>query len=335
MADNLSTSGVLSGLEQEVPFELAGLGGVAIQIQGSFTGTISFEATVQGYEYAPFRVTPSDSSTATEDATAPGLWTGSTVGYLRIRARMSAYSTGRATVFFRAILPPPGGAGGGGGTGSDVNLIEVGGESISLGQTTMANSLPVVIASDQGPIDVTGAGTASDFGDPFPAEGTAIGINDPGGTMQPLSAETLDFDSGAGTVAQTIMGIALPGSGGPVAGGTPTNPLRVDEPGTYFTYHYDSTNTAVTDAEVKAAPAAGFQIVVTSVAFSSGTGTAINIFFEEGATKVLGPWYLEAVAGRGVIWVGHKKITAATALTVTTSIGNAQSIDVQGYVQAV
>lgn len=44
-------------------------------------------------------------------------------------------------------------AAGGGGT-SDVNLIEVGGAAVSLGQKPMATSFPVVIASDQSPFSV-------------------------------------------------------------------------------------------------------------------------------------------------------------------------------------
>ena len=101
-----------------------------------------------------------------------------------------------------------------------------------------------------------------------------------------------------------------------------------------WSYHLD-TSTAQTDTSVKADPGDGFQIVVTSIIFSTGSATACNIFFEEGASKVLGPWYLEAVAGRGVVWNGHKPITASTALTVTTSASIAQSLDVCGYVQAV
>lgn len=48
-----------------------------------------------------------------------------------------------------------------GGSSANVNLIQVGGSSISLGQKTMANSIPVVIASDQSalPISVTPSGT--------------------------------------------------------------------------------------------------------------------------------------------------------------------------------
>ncbi len=46
-----------------------------------------------------------------------------------------------------------------GGGSSNVNLTEVGGTAISLGQKTSANSLPVVIASDQSPINVEIAGS--------------------------------------------------------------------------------------------------------------------------------------------------------------------------------
>lgn len=101
-----------------------------------------------------------------------------------------------------------------------------------------------------------------------------------------------------------------------------------------WSYHENSSS-ALTDASVQAAPAAGFQIVITEIMFSTGAATACNIFFEEGASTILGPWYLEAVAGRGLFWRGEKKITAATALTVTTSAAIAHGLDVQGYIQKV
>ena len=74
-------------------------------------------------------------------------------------------------------------------------------------------------------------------------------------------------------------------------------------------------------------------LYVTDIVCSTGAATALNIFFEESTTTVLGPWYLEAVAGRGLsIHFGTpKKITANTALTVTTSAAIAHSVDVTGY----
>lgn len=82
-------------------------------------------------------------------------------------------------------------------------------------------------------------------------------------------------------------------------------------------------------------PPAGWSLslYVTDIVISSGAATAMNAFFKEGTTTVLGPYYLEAVAGRGVaIHFGTpKKITANTALTVTTSAAIAHSIDITGF----
>lgn len=99
-----------------------------------------------------------------------------------------------------------------------------------------------------------------------------------------------------------------------------------------WSYHVNGS-AALTDASVHAAPGVGLSLYVTDIVFSSGAATAINAFFEESTTTVLGPYYLEAVAGRGMsLHFGTpKKITANTALTVTTSAAIAHSIDVTGF----
>lgn len=59
-----------------------------------------------------------------------------------------------------------------------------------------------------------------------------IWCQDASGNYGPcLAGNSLDYDTGAGTVDQGTVGIALPGSGGPVAGGTSTNPVRIDPTG--------------------------------------------------------------------------------------------------------
>lgn len=47
------------------------------------------------------------------------------------------------------------------------------------------------------------------------------------GAVTVTQTQTLDYDTGGGTATTGILGIALPGAGGPVAGGTSTNPLQV------------------------------------------------------------------------------------------------------------
>jgi len=100
-----------------------------------------------------------------------------------------------------------------------------------------------------------------------------------------------------------------------------------------WSYHLN-TSTAQTDTTVKAAPGAGLSVYITDIVFSTGAATACNIFFGEGATTILGPYYLEAIAGRGLAlhFQTPKKCTANTAVTVTTSASIAQAIDVMGYI---
>lgn len=98
-------------------------------------------------------------------------------------------------------------------------------------------------------------------------------------------------------------------------------------------YHLN-TSTAQTDTTVHASAGAGLSLYITDVVFASGAATAINMFLEESTTTVLGPWYLEAVAGRGVSahFTTPVKMTAATALTITTSASVAHSVEITGYV---
>lgn len=60
-----------------------------------------------------------------------------------------------------------------------------------------------------------------------------IWCQDSSGNYGPcLAGNSLDYDTGGGTVNQGTVGIVLPASGGPVAGGTVTNPVRTDPTGT-------------------------------------------------------------------------------------------------------
>ena len=99
--------------------------------------------------------------------------------------------------------------------------------------------------------------------------------------------------------------------------------------------HLDGS-TAYTDESLVADPGDGFQVIITSIIVSTGAATAMNFFLEEGASKIFGPIYLEATAGRGFVSGPIcLPVTASTAVTITTSQSIAQSIDVDYYIQAV
>lgn len=85
-------------------------------------------------------------------------------------------------------------------------------------------------------IDPTGATTQPVSGTVSATQGTSpwvVSVSGPVTVEQGTSSwivdqvdtASLDYDTGGGTVPQTVVGIALPGSGGPVAGGTETAPV--------------------------------------------------------------------------------------------------------------
>jgi hypothetical protein len=89
---------------------------------------------------------------------------------------------------------------------------------------------------------VSGTVTANQGTSPWVVSGTVAAAQSGTWTVQqggapwsvtiPQSNNTLDYDTGVGTQTMTLWGLALPASGGAVAGGTATNPVRVDPTGT-------------------------------------------------------------------------------------------------------
>ena len=244
--------------------------------------------------------------------------------------------------------------------------------NLGVSGVTAGDALPVVIETPNGetamddvndavrvntvvlaaPLSTTGGGT----------EATALRV-----TIATDSTGLLSIDDNAGSITidgtVTAVGNAahdVAASGNPVliAGSSqdlddtaPPNQVSAEAEATRFatdrdgalfvrpfgprvwSYHENSSG-ALTDASVHAAPAAGLSLYVTDIVGSTGAATALNVFFEEGASTVLGPYYLEAVAGRGLSlhFLTPKKITAATALTITTSAAIAHGIDVTGFI---
>lgn len=113
--------------------------------------------------------------------------------------------------------------------------IDVGGDGVSTILST-SNPLPV---SQQGTVTVTGTVTAN------------LSTSTYGG----MTALTLDYDSAGTTQDMPIMGLALPGSGGAVAGGTFTNPIRIDPTGTTVQPVSDGGSSLTVDGSVSLAAA--------------------------------------------------------------------------------
>lgn len=96
-----STSGTLGALEAALTVLCADADSVAIQVAGTFTGTITFECSVDGTNWAALAVKASSqtaAATLVTTTTGVGVFTIPTVGIQNVRARMSAYTDGTASV---------------------------------------------------------------------------------------------------------------------------------------------------------------------------------------------------------------------------------------------
>lgn len=84
----------LATTNADISLNVRGLGGVALQLNGTWTGTVTFEATVNGDTWVAFNMVPAASATPASTATAGGCWSANCAGYEAVRARFSTATSG-------------------------------------------------------------------------------------------------------------------------------------------------------------------------------------------------------------------------------------------------
>jgi hypothetical protein len=85
----------------------AGMGGFALQALSTFSGTITFEATVDGVNWVSTKMAAIGATASATTTTSAGLFVGQCVGMQAVRGRMSSYSSGAAIVTIRAVPASP------------------------------------------------------------------------------------------------------------------------------------------------------------------------------------------------------------------------------------
>lgn len=152
----------------------------------------------------------------------------------------------------------------------------------------------------------------------------------PAGSWAGVTAITADYDTGAGTVTMPLVGVALPGSGGAVAGGTSTAPFRTDPMGTTAQPVTDNGGSLTVDGTVTAAQTthdnlnanANLQVGNADVA----TGNPVPISDAGGSLTVDGS---VSVSGSVAVTDGGGSLTVDGTVTVTDGSG---SLTVDGSV---
>lgn len=100
--------GTVTDVEEAITLtRLSEFGGVGVQISGTWAGTITFEATLDGANWVAFVMLPSTSLDATTDAvsstTANGAWSAPNMAYQAVRARYSTDTSGTPTIAIRSL----------------------------------------------------------------------------------------------------------------------------------------------------------------------------------------------------------------------------------------
>jgi hypothetical protein len=101
MASSRQAHKRITAAQDEAVLDVSAWRSVAVQIVGTLSATISFEATVDRQTWVALNLTPSNSATDASSATAAGAWRKDISGFALVRARCSAYTSGNPDVFLQ------------------------------------------------------------------------------------------------------------------------------------------------------------------------------------------------------------------------------------------
>ena len=101
-------TGTLGALNAEVIIVCDGSGAVSLDLRGTFSMTIEVAGTVDGTNWTLIPVKPVNQASklyvAAVTGTAAGTWVGACAGFTRVRARVTAYTSGSATTTLSASV---------------------------------------------------------------------------------------------------------------------------------------------------------------------------------------------------------------------------------------
>lgn len=156
--NDISQTGTIAANGQTVGLSFGGRATFNFQLTGTWVGTILFEGTLDGSTYYTLEAIPVGAGAVVASTTVNGAWSVESAGFSNLRARSTAWTSGTASVYILGSIQSndievynttPGNL-------QTVSRIQdSAGSSITNGQKTMANSVPVVVASDQSAIPIS------------------------------------------------------------------------------------------------------------------------------------------------------------------------------------
>lgn len=91
----------LDAADEVIQISVRSCGGVGLQLLGTWTGTVTFEATLDGDTWVALNMVPSNSATAASTTTGNGCWTANVAGFESVRARFSTATSGTVRAYLQ------------------------------------------------------------------------------------------------------------------------------------------------------------------------------------------------------------------------------------------
>lgn len=101
-----TAQGTLANANDAVTIGTLNVGVVGFQLTGTWTGVVTFEATIDGVNWVAVNADPVPTGAAATTTTANGLYQVPCAGFSQVRARFSTATSGIATCTTNACLSP-------------------------------------------------------------------------------------------------------------------------------------------------------------------------------------------------------------------------------------
>lgn len=119
---------------QSLVLDVRGLSSLVIEVTGTFVATLIFEYTINGTDWYTLTANTIGAKVGETGATTVGKWIADVAGYLKVRVRCSAFTSGTVNVVLRAGLTN----GGSHGSESSNTVNSANTPSIATGATALA-----------------------------------------------------------------------------------------------------------------------------------------------------------------------------------------------------